>query len=530
MKNSFFLVIPAQETKPERLKEFEQKALEQWLIELPTANPSLATRLILDHITEFNTIKMPLQLRLDALELMRPKVLIIEDYLRSRLLSTAFPKNENDLKILQVLVSLEREFTIGYWMVLKELTHRQVSWFQGKNLALSLQRCIKGLCSVVISFLMMSLPVPDWVWIDLHSLYKLSVKTKKDTVKVNDSTNLFIKATSPEECYRQILLLHLSKPTGLMQKEVVLVYGFIETLLPLFNLSPAAIEGQLMQFIILTNEDRPPQPQIEMDTARDSAALFLDLTRLIKALEKKDKYASYTQTRFSSIHILKNQEEKPSLELLDYLEQRWSGVELQQEALFTDRLDRYLSIGMASAHSFQLAKSSHSGSSEVDEEILAHSESDRLLFCTTNKAGLFSVGHLVSYRKADQPLQKRSLGVVNELIVGKQNTKISFGVTQLTSHYDAVYYVMTNTNDNDTLNKGLFFNADEQYGDASFLIVDNYLLKEGELIKMRLIQDNIYLKLKQKTNVGLGYWRFECQRAANKIDKQEPVKKGFDFI
>ena len=225
MKNSFFLVIPAQETKPERLKLFEPKALEQWLFELPTANPSLATRLIQDFITDFNTLKMPFQLRLDALELLRPKVLIMEDYLRSRLIRTAFPKEENDLKILQVLASIEREFTIGYWIVIKELTHRQVSWFQGKSLALSLQRCIKGLSSVVISHFIMGLPIPDWVWIDLHSLFKLSVKSKKDNVKVSDPTNHINKASTPEECYRQILLLCLSRPTGLLQKEIPLVFA-----------------------------------------------------------------------------------------------------------------------------------------------------------------------------------------------------------------------------------------------------------------------------------------------------------------
>jgi len=157
VKNSFFLVIPAQEAKPERLKEFEPKALAQWLFELPTANPGLATRLIQEFLIDFNTIKMPCQLRLDALEQIRPKVLIIEEYLRTRLMKAAFPKEENDLKILQVLTSIERELTIGYWMVLKELTHRQISWFQGKNLVLALQRCIKGLNSVVLSHYLMGI-------------------------------------------------------------------------------------------------------------------------------------------------------------------------------------------------------------------------------------------------------------------------------------------------------------------------------------------------------------------------------------
>lgn len=532
MKNSFFLVIPTQETRPERLKEFEQKALEQWLFELPTANPGLATRLIQDFIGDFNALKMPFQLRLDALEQLRPKVLIIEDYLRSRLISTAFPKEENDLKILQVLTSIEREFTIGYWVVLKELTHRQISWFQGKNLVLSLQRCIKGLSSVVISHFIMGIAIPDWVWIDLHSLYKLSVTLKKEDVKVPDATNSINKASSPEQCYRQILLLCLSRPTGLMQKEMPLVYGFIETLFPLFSLSRAAIEGQQMQFAVMTDEDKPPFVQTEMGTVRDSATLYIDFTRLYKALEKKDKFISQTQTRFTSMHILKNHEDKPSAELLDYLEQRWSGIHIQKEAVFGDRLDRYLAIGMAPAHSLKSPSLAHNttiGNSEIEQEFLVHSESDRLLFCVFNKTGILSVGNLVSFRKADQPVQKRSLAVVNELIVAKQSNKISFGLNMLTTRYYAVDYTIANTTEKGVSYKGLFYNADEQVGEASFLVVDNFMLKEGEVVKMQINQENIYLILKDKKNVGLGYWQFECQRVAPKSDKAQS-QKGYDFI
>ncbi len=532
MKNSFFLVIPVQESRPERLKEFEQKALAQWLEELPTANPSLATRLIQDFIADFNAVAMPLQQRLDALEQVRSKVLIIEEYLRSRLMKAGFPKQENDLKILHVLATIEREYTIGYWIVLKELTHRQVSWFQGKNLALTLQRCIKGLCSVVVSHMLMGLAAPDWVWIDLHSLYKLSVKVKKDTVRVSDHTNFINKASSPEECYRQILLLNLSHPTGLMQKEVFLVYDFIESLFPYFSLSSAPVFGQRMQFIVMTDEDKPPFVQIETDTRKDTAALFLNFTKLYKALEKKDKFISATKTRFASMHILHNHEEKPTAELLDYLELRWMGVELQKEAVFSDRLDRYMAIGMGPAHQLKSTDlpqiRTTASSTESAQEVLVHTESDRLLFSVFKTTGVLSVGNLISLRKANQPDQKRSLAVVNELIVAKQSGKISFGLRLLTALYHAVYYTMVETTDT-TSYKGLFHSADDEYDEASFLVVDNFVLKEGDIIKMLVGNEDIFLILKDRKNVGLGYWQFKCNRIAAKVDKSLP-KKGYDFI
>jgi cyclic-di-GMP-binding protein len=533
VKNSFFLVIPAQETRPELLKLFDPKALEQWLFELPTANPSLATRLIQDFLIDFNKLKMPLQLRLDALEIMRPKVLIIEDFLRSRLIRTAFPKEENDLKVLQVLTSIEREFTIGYWTVLKEITRRQVSWLQGKNLALSLQRCIKGLSSVVVSHFLMGMPIPDWVWIDLHSLFKLSISTKKDHTKVPDATNLINKGSTPEECYRQILLLCISRPTGLMQKEIPLVYSFIESLFPYYNLIREAPPNQQMQYAIMTDEDKPPYIQAEMHTTRDSATLYLDLTRLYKALEKKDKFISQTETRFTSMHVLKNHEDKPTAELLDYLEQRWLGQELHKEPLFADRLDRHFTIGMASAHalvSTAAPAQQNNGNSEPEQEILAHSESDKMLIAEFSKTGLLSVGNLISFRKVDQPKQKRTLAVINELIVGKQHNKIRFGVTPLTNKYHAVTYSLANAADVGSSINGLFYNNDDDTNEASYLIVDNFMLKEGDHIKMAIDQDKISLVLKSRQNIGLGYWQFECQRTATNNIDAPPPKKGYDFI
>ena len=125
LKHSFFLVIPKQQNNPQRLREFEEKILQQWISELPVANLGLATRLIYDFILEFNALAMPSQLRFDTLELLRPSLLMVEEYLRSKLTKNLFPKDENDQKVLKLLVALQRQFTIGYWIVVKELTENE---------------------------------------------------------------------------------------------------------------------------------------------------------------------------------------------------------------------------------------------------------------------------------------------------------------------------------------------------------------------------------------------------------------------
>jgi cyclic-di-GMP-binding protein len=565
LKSSYFLVIPKQQKNSLRLREFEEATLTNWLAELPTANVGLATRLMHDFIVESNTIEMPSQLRLNALEQLRPSMLLLEDYLRSRLIRTGFPKEENEQKILGILVSIEKEFSIGYWTVLKDLTHRTVGWFQGKNTALALQRCIKGLSSIVISHFIMGLPIPDWVWLDLHSLYKLSVKIEKNGIKVANNANQASKFSSPEDCYLQILLLSLVDPTGLMQKEILLVDSFIETICSLVSLKSKPVQGHALQCVIFTDEDKPPVYQSDITTRKDSSVLYIDFSKLQKAFESKEKLVDVTEARFSSVQMQKNTNGKLAAELLDYLEQRWGGVSLEGEPLFSDRLDRYIAIGLAATLDLQDVTDTRD---KTDLEFLVQSESDRLLSCIFTQTGLLSVGSLASFRRTDMPEHTRLLGVVDKVVVAKQSGKIIFGIKLLTPQFISVEYnqfdvnavtptntaatevakttsstltaketakngssaaTTTATTTTEALKRGLFYSNDEQ---VDCLIIDTFMLKDDDTLRIHMHHDSFSVILKNRKNVGLGYWQFECIRIKEKKKciLSTTNKKGYDFI
>jgi hypothetical protein len=531
LKSSYFLVIPKQLDYPQRLRDFESKALQQWIDELPTANPALATRLIHDFISEFNSIHMSPQLRLDALELLRPSVLVIEDYLRDRLIKTGFPKEENHIKILNVLTAVEKAFTISYWMVVKELTNRDVGWLQGKNVALAIQRTIKGLSSIVISHFLMGMPIPDWVWIDLHSLYKLSVKTKKNLAKVDNDLFQINKSSTPEDCYRQILLLSLANPAGLMQKEILLVYSFIETIEASVSLKSEQVANQEVQCLILSDEDQPPFFQAEPATTSDSSCLYLDFTKLHQVFAQKEKLNCSNEGRFSSNYAFYKSNEKPSLELLEYLCQRWSGIDLQGQPLFGDRLDRYMTVGLVSTIDLQNSLAPQGilhGFSDKEQEFLVQSESDRLLSCVFKKTGVLSVGSMVSFRRADKFESHRLIGIVDKLEVTKQNNKINFGIELLTTQSISVTYLQINAGKDDNPQKALFYTASQPAG-GTYIATDNFILKDNDVIRLFINQENFPVVLKNKKNIGLGYWQFTCFRVSDRGPGPQS-QKGYDFI
>ena len=524
MKNSFFLVIPEQNKNPDLLKSFEEIALQQWIMELPTANPGLATRLLYDLLKEFTRQDMDVQKRLDALEMLRPSYLIIEEYLRSRLIKIGFPKGEDEKKIHNVLISIEKEFTIGYWIVARELTKRNTSWFKGKNIALAIQRVMVGLSSIITTNYIMSLVAPDWVWIDLHSLYKLGVKLNKETNKVVDENSLN-NSSSIQDCYKQIFLLSLSDPTGLMQKEIQLVYQFTEKISSLLQFSITPFVGEAL-CVALIDEDQAPFWNTQEKLNSDSALLYLGFEKLNKTFAEKEKFINSSEARFSSVHILKNNVDKLPAELIDYLISRWSGESLAGAPFFSDRLDRYISVGLNSTYDLQ---STFQSKTESETEYLTQSSSDRSLCCHFDKLGALSIGSMVSFRKTNLPEHKRSLGIVNKINMSKSDDKVIFELQALTLQSHAVNYLTMDDDPETDPKNALIYGVKTDTGEKSFLIIESFMFKDDDVIRLLMNEDNFPIILRNKKNVGLGYWQFECRQLIES-EKQSKPKKGYDFI
>jgi len=153
--------------------------------------------------------------------------------------------------------------------------------------------------------------------------------------------------------------------------------------------------------------------------------------------------------------------------------------------------------------------------------------SERLLSCNFNKTGALSVGSLVSFRKTDIAEHRRSLGIVSKLVVEKQSGKISVGLQLLARQSLPVTYVHIDTG---ISQKGLFYGIKEPDGEKGFLLTDNFVLKNDDIIRMTLKNEDLPIILGNRRNVGLGYWQFECRRLAENAKASVPAKKGYDFI
>lgn len=530
MKNSFFLVIPEQKIAPQFEAAFAESTLTQWVSELPAGNPGLATRLFQDLLEELISLHLPTSNRLSALEILRQSFLMIEEYLRSRFTKQGFPKDDVERKIFTLLVLLEKQFTIGYWIVVRELTRREVGWLQGKSTVTAMHRTIKGLSSIVVSHYMMGCPVPDWIWYDLHSLYKLATKLGKASNRISEPAGVFNKSSSIEASYKQILLLSLAFPSGLMQREFQLVYDFIEKIADFVVIEQKPVVDQAVQCVILIDEDLPPSFAIQLspvaDKRSESARLYLNCTKLLKIFKQADKFCSKDNARFSALEIDKQYQYKLSPELFDYLAQRWQGIELQGASLFADRLNRYLAIGFDATHEMQdVSQTPVAGS-----EILAESHSERALSCDFEKEGVLSIGSLVSFRRPDVPIHQRGLGIVCKIQLPKQNgNKLIFEISLIAHQAYSVFYQLPDISHDAERKRALLYAVKHGNEERSYIILESFMIKDSDILRLFMGQENFPIILNGRKNIGLGYWQFECRRILEKSQLQAG-KKGYDFI
>ena len=540
MRSSFYLIIPQQKTDPQRLAGFAEGPLGQWVAELPTANPSLATRLLQEMLLELIALEMPESKRLAALELLRPSFTLIEDFLRLKLIQSGFPKSETEQKIFSLLVSLQRQFTIGYWIVARDLTRREVGWTKSKATVLSIQRVIQGLSHIIISHYMMSEAIPDWIWIDLHSLYKLSEHLGKHNTTIAEAGSLF-GGHSIADRYKQILLLSLAYPSGLMAKEFLQVYHFTEKVVDLVSIEAQPDTTQTLVCCVQTDDDLPPRFEHDalasaekphsskVNATPNTGRYYLHLSKLHKLTKQTEKWASSEEVRFSGLERQHHSDSTSKLpaELFAYLMQRWQGIEPQGTLTFEDRMNRFVAIGLDATHELQ---NTHRQKMTIDLEHVAESYSERALSCQFQGEGLLSIGSLVSVRRIDALPQQRLLGVVCKILMSKHKNGLIFELSGIAQQSYSVSYRHSQADSQSELKHALLYGLKSPQGERSFIIVESFMIKDGDILQLFMGQQQFPIILIGRKNIGLGYWQFECRKIEPQQMQQIQKNKGYDFI
>lgn len=125
------------------------KDIKYWLAHLPKANLGETARQLYQGLIELNQLVLPVEARLQLLELFRPEVHFVCAHLERHFLNQAIVLDERPRKIANLCQALQNHLAIGYKLIVVQEAPRN-SRDRAQLFAVGIQRAIRSLCGPLI--------------------------------------------------------------------------------------------------------------------------------------------------------------------------------------------------------------------------------------------------------------------------------------------------------------------------------------------------------------------------------------------
>lgn len=199
----------------------DAKGIADWVAALPLANALSASRVLLQGIHELNGLKLESGARLHALETLRSPMSQLVAQADRQVIGSSFPLPQAKQQLGLQSREFHEAMALGYRMVLHDLCvpGGKLPFLKGGSAALAAARAIgHGGESLLRGYLLYLSPTAG-VWQALHDVYRFTDQIGVADKAVADPL-LGKAATSPKLAYAHALLLAISNPYRLSQKEM----------------------------------------------------------------------------------------------------------------------------------------------------------------------------------------------------------------------------------------------------------------------------------------------------------------------
>jgi cyclic-di-GMP-binding protein len=276
------------ERRPPSKDAFQADArqLKRWLDALPLANAGVAARMLYQALRELNRMTLDPVYRLSALEMMRVPLGQLADAIDRQIVGSTFPLPPAKAALGASARELQKEAAEGYRIAAVELCapEGKVPFLRGKAAALALERAIAHLGAELCKGYFLYATPPEGLWRMMNTCFAFARAIKVDDKEVDDA-QLNNAGISPRISYMHALLLAISNPYRLAQKEVHEAYHVTRAWAPLCTLHEGA--GKADEFTVPTDEDRGPGYLPEERSSDVGAMLCFSAAPLQRELERQ---------------------------------------------------------------------------------------------------------------------------------------------------------------------------------------------------------------------------------------------------
>ncbi|MBK6436326.1 MAG: hypothetical protein IPF83_10955 [Rhodanobacteraceae bacterium] len=263
----------------------DAKGITQWVAALPLANPLSASRVLLQGIHDLNGLRLDPSVRLHALETLRSPMAQLVAQADRQVIGSTFPLPHAKQQLGLQSREFHEAFALGYRTVVHDLClpAGKLPFLKGGTAALASARAIDHYGeSLLRGYLLYQTPSPG-VWQSLHDLYRFT-----DAIGVVDKTvadPLLGKAVvTPKRCYAHVLLLAISNPYRLAQKEMADAHEVMRAWALYCDLSMAGGEND---FDVAQDQDRGPGYSADERQAAGAQRVAFSAARAQQYLERE---------------------------------------------------------------------------------------------------------------------------------------------------------------------------------------------------------------------------------------------------
>lgn len=259
--------------------------VKKWAESLPATRISFSSVQLYTALPEIARLNTDPLTRLEMLESVRPYVQQCIQGLGRNFLNQPIILPEGAVKTAIVAQALQKHITNGYIVAVRDLAAQKLKGAALSQLDLALHRAINGLAYMLMRGYQLYTPVPNGVWLELHTLFAIAQLMERSNQLIADSRLEFVPATTITQSYLRPLLMACARPNQLRQQEVQQTFEALELWAPFAYLKSGIQENQL--FAVDPLDDLQPVYKDRLHPKDPTAVFSLDLEELVSGLKRQ---------------------------------------------------------------------------------------------------------------------------------------------------------------------------------------------------------------------------------------------------
>ncbi|HLS87114.1 MAG TPA: hypothetical protein VK043_12530 [Burkholderiales bacterium] len=276
------------EVSPSAAPEFaDAEGCKAWLEHVPLANVAAAQAMLLLQVEEFNRFACPASTRLAVMESLREAVHFVQIEQAKRFSNRALPMADAERTVFEDTDDLWEAMRVGYLHCVDAAARGEAAMRSQAGLVCQRALAYSGLKMFHHFRAYREVPAADWG--GLHLVYRIAEKLKVVHEPVKDFLNRDVQDTSPHIAYARAVLMALSNPNELNQRQLTFVAYLLERWASKLDILGAPVEEDLGVPPLVADiaGERCPE-RVEPGTAtRLVEPRYLDTAKLAKSLRNR---------------------------------------------------------------------------------------------------------------------------------------------------------------------------------------------------------------------------------------------------